>query len=429
MAQPQTVEDKRIESSTLQPAGSGWERWGRVIGNWLPYVTLAISTILHLVLPHQNRAEIEKTILLAAVATGWVFLMYTRAPEPRHLLRVRMVVYLAGLLALSSVLMSFHPIFFLFTITGFFHAAELKPWRWALAGVGMTSILINTVITGFPWPTLDGWFLFITVIVIQTLAIGFGLLINEKMTTLSEQRRQAVARLEAALEENAGLQAQLLVQAREAGILAERQRMAREIHDTLAQGLIGIITQLEAAQQAKDQTGERQRHLGHGLQLARASLAEARRSVNELRPELLESARLPEALAQAAQRWSALNGVPVEVTTTGEPLPLHPEIELVLFRTAQEALANIAKHAHASRVGLTLSYMGDVVTLDLRDNGVGFEMRTESSPDGSGLGLTIMRQRANRVAGSIEIESEPGGGTAISVRVPMIPAQAEASAS
>ena len=197
--------------------------------------------------------------------------------------------------------------------------------------------------------------------------------------------------------------------------------MAREIHDTIAHGLTGIVTQLEAAEQAEDRPEARQRHVANAIRLARESLSEARRSVEASRPEVLEGASLEEALADVAERWSDLSGVPVDVTTTGEPMPLHPEIEIALLRTAQEALANVAKHATASRALLTLSYMGDEVTLDVRDDGVGFEVPAEASPGrGAGFGLTAMRQRVSRVAGTLAIESEPGGGTAISARVPAI---------
>jgi signal transduction histidine kinase len=297
-----------------------------------------------------------------------------------------------------------------------------------IAGVGATSILINTIITGFPWPTVELWVLFVTVIVVQTLAIGFGAVIGEKLAEVSAQRKEAVTRLEAALEENAGLHAQLLAQAREAGVLDERQRMAREIHDTLAQGLTGIITQLEAVQQSRDRPDDWQRHLENAARLARDSLAEARRSVQAGRPGSLDGAQLPDALAEVARQWSAMSGVPVEVNTTGDVLPLHPEIEVALLRTAQEALANVAKHAGASRVGLTLSYMGDVVTLDVRDDGVGFKVPGESGTQSTakGFGLTAMRQRVNRVAGTLTVESEPGGGTAISARVPSIGVKQEA---
>ena len=90
------------------------------------------------------------------------------------------------------------------------------------------------------------------------------------------------------------------------------------------------------------------------------------------------------------------------------------------MRTAQEALANVQKHAAASRVGVTLSFMGDVVALDVRDDGVGFEVSDGRARSASGFGLTAMRQRVGRVAGTLAIESEPGGGTAVSARVPAI---------
>jgi signal transduction histidine kinase len=412
-----------------QSTDSAWERWSQAFGNWIPYLTLALSTILSLARPGQATPERLWTVALAAAAAAWVFFMYTRAPEPRCG-SVRMLIYFAGLLTIASVLMSRQPLFFAFAITGFFHASLLRPWPLAVLGVAATSILINTIITGFPWPTIELWFLFLTIIVVQTLGIGYGMFMGEKLTERSEQRRQAVAKLEAALEENAGLHAQLLAQAREAGVLDERHRMAREIHDTLAQGLTGIITQLEAAQQARGRPDDWQRHLDNAVRLARESLSEARRSVEASRPQPLEGAHLPEALAEVAQQWSALNGVAVEVATTGEVLPLHPEVEAALLRTAQEALANVAKHAHASRAGVTLSYMGDVVTLDVRDDGDGFAVpdRAGGHEHGAGFGLTAMRQRVSRVAGTLTVESEPGAGTAISARVPAVPAQQEAEA-
>ena len=198
--------------------------------------------------------------------------------------------------------------------------------------------------------------------------------------------------------------------------------MAREIHDTIAQGLTGIITQLEAANQASDRPADRDRHLANAELLARESLTEARRSVEASMPAALESRSLPEALDGVAREWSDLNGIPIDIRVTGEVIALHPDIEVALLRTAQEALANVARHAGATRAGLTLSYMGDVVTLDVRDDGVGFAVPEAGGAvgPGGGFGLTGMRQRVARVAGSLAIESEPGGGTAVSARVPAI---------
>ena len=226
--------------------------------------------------------------------------------------------------------------------------------------------------------------------------------------------REANQRLEATLAENAGLHEQLVTQAREAGILDERQRMAREIHDTLAQGLTGIITQLQAAEQASDDPAGWRRHFEAATRLARESLSEARRSVDALRPEPLETGRLPAALADVAGRWSALHGITVQVTTTGTARPVPAEAEVVLLRTAQEGLANVARHAQATNAWVTLSYMEQEVALDVRDDGRGFE-----PAQADGFGLVAMRQRVEGLSGTLQIESEPGAGTAISACVPV----------
>jgi signal transduction histidine kinase len=198
------------------------------------------------------------------------------------------------------------------------------------------------------------------------------------------------------------------VQAREAGVLDERQRLAHEIHDTLAQGLAGIITQLQAA----EQTGDRA-HLDTAARLARESLSQARRSVQALRPEPLEDSRLVDAVADLAAGWSRDSGVPAAVSIEGQPRPVTPDREVALFRVAQEALTNIAKHAGASRVGVTLSYLDDQVVLDVRDDGSGM-----AADRTGGFGLTVMRQRMDGVGGTLAVESEPGAGTAISASVP-----------
>jgi signal transduction histidine kinase len=289
----------------------------------------------------------------------------------------------------------------------------------------------------------------------------------------SDLRRQALAdlseanqKLEATLAENVGLHEQLVAQAREAGINDERQRMAREMHDTLAQSLAGIITQLQAADQAEQsaQPGEQHRHRDAALALARDGLTEARRSVRALRPEPLQQVgRIEEALAVVAGRWSALHGVEAIVTTTGPPRPIPAEAELVLLRTAQEALANVARHARARTVRLTLSYIGDQVTLDVRDDGSGFAPAAGAASNGvvsngrainetaihetaitttpiattpaagpaiaapapldgplrGGFGLTAMRERVEGLAGTLVIESEPGAGTTVSASLPV----------
>src|SRR5690606_28909409 len=140
-----------------------------------------------------------------------------------------------------------------------------------------------------------------------------------------------------------------------------------------------------------------------------------------LRPPRVAVARLPEAGGDVVRGWWQGATAEARVELPGEPLPVSPVIEETLFRVAQEALTNVAKHARAGRVGLTLSYLHDTVLLDVRDDGVGLPAGAD---DGPGFGLRNMRRRVRGVGGAMEIETAPGEGTAISVRVPLITAVA-----
>lgn len=204
-----------------------------------------------------------------------------------------------------------------------------------------------------------------------------------------------------------------------AGVLDERQRLAHEIHDTLAQGFTSIVTNLEAAEGSDAPRTERHLHIARSI--ARESLAEARRLVWALRPGQLEDAPLPEAMRSLVGRWSSDTGVPAEAVVTGEPHPLPAEVEATAIRIAQEALANVGKHARASRAQITLSYMPDSLVLDTRDDGVGFDVSSvdgKPSEDGGGFGLRAMRERVEKVGGTLSIESEVGEGVSLSVEIP-----------
>jgi signal transduction histidine kinase len=212
---------------------------------------------------------------------------------------------------------------------------------------------------------------------------------------------------------------------RQAGVLRERQRLAHEIHDTLAQGFTSIVMNLEAAEGAMPSNTDRARHhLDQARLTARESLTEARRLVWALRPEALENASLPEALKRLTERWRGESSIIADVATTGTPCPLPSELEATLFRVAQEALSNVRKHARgASRVALTLSYMGDTVALDARDDGEGFDPDREAGKvrdqNSGGFGLRGMRERVERVGGTLSVESAPGEGTTLAVELPV----------
>ncbi|WP_214411692.1 sensor histidine kinase [Sphaerisporangium fuscum] len=203
-------------------------------------------------------------------------------------------------------------------------------------------------------------------------------------------------------------------QNRTVGVLEERARLAREIHDTIAQGLSGIITQLEAAEQAMPDLVAVRKRVALAKELARDNLQEARRSVDALRPRPLADAGLDAALAQVAERWSRTAGTTATVSVEGTPRPLPGEVGTTLLRAAQEGLANVAKHARAGRVAITLTYMDDEVTLDVFDDGTGFDPAVR----GRGYGLAAMNERAAAVGGTLTVESAPGEGTALCLRIP-----------
>lgn len=386
-----------------------------------PWLLLAISTALYFswVLPASGEPfwpEGASVLGLVAVTAVWVLFGHTVPVKSRSLRVVPTALYFVGLLALCVLLMTYSEVFIVFTIAGFFAAYLLRPWPMGLLGVLATSVALNGLAMRV-WanPTLETLVEFILIVVVQTAAIGVGIVLLGRGERAERKREELVERLEEALHENAGLHAQLVAQARESGAKDERQRLASELHDTLAQGLAGIITQLQAAERSTAVQGEAEEHVVRALRLARGSLTEARRSVRALAPQELGRAHLPDALRTLTQRWSQDEGMKAQVEVTGTREPLSPAIEVSLFRVAQESLTNVAKHAQASRVGVTLSYTGTDVLLDVRDDGRGFV-----KADGSGFGLTSMRQRIRGVGGHVEVQSAPGEGTSVSVRIPAI---------
>lgn len=393
-----------------------WERFVVVV----PWVLLVPTTIV--VATTQGTEDRNVTLVLAGTAALLVLFAHTLVGYARRRRPAHALGYFVGLIAVCCALMAHETLFLMFTITAFFHAMALRPRWMSFVGVGIASTALHTATMGLPgisdsdMPFLYHLLVYVGVIGIQTVAIGAGLVAGERGAEQYQERQAMVAKLEAALEENAGLHAQLLAQVREAGVLDERQRMAREIHDTLAQGLTGIVTQVQAAQRSAAHPEVAQPHMDKALRLARESLSEARRSVQALRPPQLEESHLPDALADLARDWDGEDNPSPDVEVTGEPVALSPVIEVALFRVAQEALTNVAKHARASRVGVTLSYLDHVVLLDVRDDGTG-----QAQDSDTGFGLSSMRQRIRGIGGTLQIESEPGEGTAVSAAAPAIP--------
>jgi signal transduction histidine kinase len=406
-----------------------------LIDRAIPYLGLVLGTALTpFVIPVSASYWLVTGVLVLAAA-AWAYI-FTSGGGPCRAETSGPAggVYVAGLLVLMAALTYQSPFYGFQAFAGYVHSIGFLRGHWRWVGVACTAALAaysqmggslgGPITAGF----VAGW---IVVAVVNSVVAG-GFTYFGMQTAQQSQRRQEIIvelnetnrRLSETLEENAALHAQLLAQAREAGVLDERSRLAREIHDTIAQGLTGIITQLEAAGAADEEPEVRRRHLDTAAALARESLTEARRSVDALAPGRLAAAQLPDAIADMAKKWADTAGVELILDTTGDPRPLLPELEVTLFRVAQEALANVGKHARASRVGLTMSYMDDVVVLDVRDDGRGFVPAEQPQPHGgSGFGLAGMEQRVRRVSGTFTVESAPDEGTALSASVPAIPAE------
>ncbi|GGY37003.1 histidine kinase [Streptomyces omiyaensis] len=340
------------------------------------------------------------------------------------------VAYFTLRAALALALTWCNPFFAVFACIGYFDAVHLLPPRPLCVRAGLTVValtLAGSQSGGIPPASALQWAAFGGLFLLNAgLAVGLSHLgakeaekAAERAATIAELAR-ANTRLEQALAENATLQAQLVLQAREAGVADERRRLAAEIHDTLAQGLTGIIAQLQAAEAADPR--QARVHHRRAAALARHSLGEARRSVQNLGPAALEHDTLPDALEKTVGAWAERTGIRARFTPTGTAHPLHDEVAATLLRIAQEALANAERHSGATRAGVTLSYMGDEVVLDVRDDGRGFDPAAPPVPGAhGGFGLAGMRARAERLAGALAVESAPGEGTAISVRVPLAP--------
>ncbi len=323
------------------------------------------------------------------------------------------MAYLAGLLALWFVLAGIHPAFFSLLLV--LYPQVFRHLRLGLAipaSVAVTVAVVWREVLASGRPLAENP----RAIVGGLISVTFGSLFAIWVTRIIEQsyeRRQLIEQLEATRSELAAAE-------REGGRLAERQRLARDIHDTLAQGFVSIVLQLQAAEAELPEDATQARgHLERARRTARENLAEARRLVWDLRPEALSAAPLGQALRRLAGRVEEETGLDATATVTGTPQPLSPDAEVTLLRVTQEALANVTRHANAGRVAVTLSYMDGEATLDVRDDGSGFAPTADGYGPNGGLGLRGMRERIEALGGRLAVESAPGQGTTIAVTVPV----------
>jgi signal transduction histidine kinase len=204
---------------------------------------------------------------------------------------------------------------------------------------------------------------------------------------------------QALVEQLSATRAELAAAARQAGRGEERRRLAHELHDTLAQGLSGVIMRLEAAEEHLDDCPPAlARHLASAQMTARGCLNDTRRAVAALRPESLDGASLPVALANTYLKWA------------------DTETDVIALRVVQEALANAAKHAQAEEVTVTLAYGRGRLRVSVHDDGCGIDSSKPLHPNA--FGLATMRERVESVGGDLSIAGEPGCGTTVTAILP-----------
>jgi PAS domain S-box-containing protein len=203
---------------------------------------------------------------------------------------------------------------------------------------------------------------------------------------------------------------------REAAIIAERNRMARDLHDTFAQGFTGVIVQLEAAEDAwsKGLSTAAGEHLARACELARASLQEARLFARALRPQALVKKDICEAMATLIEKMTWGTSVVGAFRLEGEPWPISHELEENLLRIGQEVLTNTLRHARARHFNVILAFEPQGIRFELRDDGAGFDPASQNE----GLGLIGIKERVEMMGGRLTIQSEEGDGTAILAFLP-----------
>jgi signal transduction histidine kinase len=299
---------------------------------------------------------------------------------------------------------------------------EEEEWPWPEVFTTGKPSLIEDIRTVMPFALRDRLLPMgiITVLLVPMAVAGrlegvIGLRFTKKRRFRTEEMELAQA---LATQAMLALQlTRLSVQSRTSAVLAERNRFARDIHDTLAQGFTGVILQLEAAEEAaaRDLASRAAEHIARAAALARECLQEARRSVSALRPQALENNEWSAALNELIRNMTEGTSLAAEFISSGVKHAIPAEWEENLLRIGQEVLTNTIRHASASQFKVQLVFDADEVKLDLRDNGRGFDPTLVTD----GFGLLGMRERVESMGGDFRIRSEHGAGTAIAIVLPI----------
>jgi signal transduction histidine kinase len=383
-------------------------RWAYVWGT-LSFALLAVSSGLCLAdaaVPWQRKIT---AVGLAAAWGAWYWLFVMRPRAWRELLAVRVVSFVLSA-AIAALLSWIHTgfVLLLFAYYGISYGALPLPWAIPVTVVASLALAARFSDLGRGRLRRDSLLMLAGFLGMAFLGALLALFVGSIMKQ-SRERKRMIDELQAAHEELARSE-------RAAGVLEERQRLAGEIHDTLAQGFTSIILQLQAAREELEGNPKEARlRIDRALASAHGNLDEARRVLWALRPDLAGGEPFRDAVKRVLRSWGETSGIETALAETGTVLPLHLETRLVLVRSLQEALANVRRHANARTVNVTLSYMDGELVMDVQDDGAGFD----TAARGPGFGLRAMRERVEKLGGRLDVESTPGEGTTLAVQVPL----------
>ncbi len=370
-------------------------------------VLVATFGITQVAGPASGLDRLVASATLAAMVP-WYLLVGRPAMYSGHQLAWRGIIYLIGLVPLLVLAQIFVNSITFILLALCPQCFMIVPFRRAVVAVVALSLTEPLVALAQGAPAAEVESLFGIAVAGIAFSIAFGTWIM-KIISQSTERAELIAKLEQTRAELAEVN-------REAGVLAERERLASEIHDTIAQGFTSIVMLAQAAESMIDSDPALARkQLELVGRTARENLAEARALVAGLAPTALTSATLVDALARLTERAGQELGISAEFGVAGEPRTLGTGAEVVLVRVCQEALSNVRKHAQARSVRVRLSFAGPRVRLEVADDGVGFEVGRD---DAECFGLRGMRARVDDIGGKLDVTSAPGAGATVSVEVP-----------
>lgn len=417
-AGPPPAEPVADPEATSRAFDRGWNQ----VWLLLPYLLVALAFVGSMLAAPLDGRDRTEVIVLTGVLLLWHAWFVTLHPGWVEVRLAPMVLYFVGLVILSFLLCVRAEPFALVLSGCYVMAFVALRGRWAHVGIALTCVALAVSAGAFP-PNASFTAQMIGAAALASV-IGWAIRRVESEAARRQEAntrlRELTADLRRSNADKDALQAQVSAAARSAGIADERARLARDFHDTLAQDLAAIGAQLENADAALAADHPAAPRVRTALDLSRSSLVEARRSVQALRPGPLTDDGLVAALRATVERWEQQHGIPAHLEVAGPVDPDDEAVQVALLRFVQEGLANVARHARATAVTVTVSAVGDELIVDVFDDGVGFEPSALGPGDATGgLGLAGAGERLSAVGATLGIESSIGGGTTVTATVPL----------